>query len=521
MSEGLSDFLAAAITDDPGMGRGFFRNDEPLRHLDPDGREHIYPRDVGEIHYTGLIYGGMFWDLRKALIAELGDAAGKAKTLALFYGTVQRATDIPSALVEALATDDDDGNLDNGTPNECMIRTALGAHGLRTASGHVVAPGAVVAGVGQIAAPLDIQITGLSATCVGDEIESVDVEWRPGIGGSPAPGGIAAVPNGASWSAEIPLPIDGGRVDYQVVIRFADGTEARLPDNQADTFYQMFQGESVELYCTGFETDPFAEGWTRGGPDGAKGFEWGAPDPAMMETAFDPEVAYAGTSILALGLGKTYSRAAQDGPPLVVWAKTPVIDVGQYSDVHLQFRRWLTVEDGFFDQATISADGEAVWTNLNSMEGNQSNTHHLDLEWRFQNIPLSSKFAGPELELQFSMTADQGLEFGGWQIDEMCIVANPNSICGDGNLTLTEECDDGADNANTADHCRTYCRFPACGDGILDSGEACEPALDSSCLPACVYNPDAGCCSSSSSPTGPLVLGGLVALGVFRRRRRS
>ena len=32
--EGVSDFLASSITGDPGMGRGFFYSDEPLRQLD-------------------------------------------------------------------------------------------------------------------------------------------------------------------------------------------------------------------------------------------------------------------------------------------------------------------------------------------------------------------------------------------------------------------------------------------------------------------------------------------------------
>src|SRR5690606_13469569 len=33
LSEGVSDYLAATITGDPAMGRGFFYTDAPLRHL--------------------------------------------------------------------------------------------------------------------------------------------------------------------------------------------------------------------------------------------------------------------------------------------------------------------------------------------------------------------------------------------------------------------------------------------------------------------------------------------------------
>ena len=47
--------------------------------------------------------------------------------------------------------------------------------------------------------------------------------------------------------------------------------------------------------------------------------------------------------------------------------------------------------------------------------------------------------------------------------------------CGDGIVNSpTEECDDGENNANVADACRTDCLLPKCGDGILDSDEECD-----------------------------------------------
>src|SRR5690606_31118193 len=70
LSEGLADYLAATMQDDPGMGRGFFYDDEPVRHLDPDDREHAWPHDIGAIHETGLIFAGAMWDLRQRLIAR-------------------------------------------------------------------------------------------------------------------------------------------------------------------------------------------------------------------------------------------------------------------------------------------------------------------------------------------------------------------------------------------------------------------------------------------------------------------
>ena len=47
-------------------------------------------------------------------------------------------------------------------------------------------------------------------------------------------------------------------------------------------------------------------------------------------------------------------------------------------------------------------------------------------------------------------------------------------LCGDGYAEIPEECDDGEANADAPDKCRTTCAKPACGDQIIDSGEACD-----------------------------------------------
>jgi len=56
-----------------------------------------------------------------------------------------------------------------------------------------------------------------------------------------------------------------------------------------------------------------------------------------------------------------------------------------------------------------------------------------------------------------------------------CVSGCKKASCGDGFVYAgVEACDDGAQNANTADKCRTICLKPACGDGIKDTGEACD-----------------------------------------------
>jgi cysteine-rich repeat protein len=47
------------------------------------------------------------------------------------------------------------------------------------------------------------------------------------------------------------------------------------------------------------------------------------------------------------------------------------------------------------------------------------------------------------------------------------------TYCGDGNTDTHEQCDDG--NPNNNDFCRNDCILPTCGDGIISTGETCDP----------------------------------------------
>jgi hypothetical protein len=204
----------------------------------------------------------------------------------------------------------------------------------------------------------------------------------------------------------------------------------------------------------------------------------------------------------------------------------PTIDVGAWTDVHLQYRRWLAVEDSHFDQARITIGGKPAWTNFTEDNGDASATHHVDREWRFQDLVVSGYQPGHTLDIAWDLTSDQGLQFGGWTLDDVCVVANVNGLCGDGNVTAHEACDDGAGNADTPNTCRTWCQLPSCGDGIVDDGEDCDggPGGNIMCTDKCesIESPGlGGCCSADRDARGSFTLAA-VALGlVLRRRRRA
>jgi len=73
---------------------------------------------------------------------------------------------------------------------------------------------------------------------------------------------------------------------------------------------------------------------------------------------------------------------------------------------------------------------------------------------------------------------------------------NSQGVCGDGNVDSGEACDDGASNSDSiAGACRTDCREPWCGDSVTDPGEDCDDGNGvntDGCLSACAGADD--CC---------------------------
>jgi len=478
LSEGMSDMLAALITNDAGMGRGFFLSNAPMRNLDP-ATDLRWPDDTtGEVHDDGEIIGGTMWDVKKALEAKLGAAAGHAKTTEIFYGILQRASDIPSSYAEALVADDDDGDLANGTPNQCELNTVFKAHGL--------ADGVVTAG---ITAPvrdtfaISLDVTPPSGACPAPAVASAEVEWRLRGGETQT---VELTRTDDTFDGAIPEQPEGSVVQYRVAITLENGSTISHPNTAADPFYEFYVGYVAPLWCADFE---------QRSTDWVLGDDWEIGEPLGL--ASDPKVAHRGTRVLGTDLSKDGAYAKQTS----TFAETIEIDLAGRTETRLQLHRWLGVEDGFYDRARILINDQEVWSNTAStIEPQSSGINHLDREWRFVDFDLAPHARGGKVKLRFELESDAGLQMGGWNLDDVCIVypsvRPPN--CGNGEVDPDETCDDG--NLEDGDGCSSTC---ALGDG--------EPGTEDG---------TAGCCSSSNGAPGALGLGAVVLGLVLRRRRR-
>jgi MYXO-CTERM domain-containing protein len=436
LSEGQADYLAATITGDPGTARGFFFDDEPLRDIDPANGENLWPDDlIGEVHHDGLIIGQTLWDLRQNLVDKLGDAEGVLKANELYYQALRRAVDIPSMYPEVLAADDDDGDITNGTPNVCEINEAFGRHGLRPVS--AISSGLGVLPPAQDGYDVSVELIGLFEACEGEAILGGTLSWRDRDNPSSS-GDVELDLSGNVLSGTIPSQPEDSVIKYSVAVQL-DGRTVTMPDNEADPEYELFVGSVTPLYCTDFESDPMADGWTHellDGTDeeGADDWMWGEANGTAANG--DPTEAFSGDKVFGNDLALENNYNGLYKPDVTNVARTPVIDLKGHKKVHLQYRRWLNVEDAFFDQASISANDMQVWQNLNSNDGTSSNTQHRDKEWRFQDVDLSGIAQSSDtMQVSFRIQSDQGLQFGGWTIDDVCIVALDEAApppCGEG-----------------------------------------------------------------------------------------
>jgi hypothetical protein len=201
---------------------------------------------------------------------------------------------------------------------------------------------------------------------------------------------------------------------YSVTATFANGKSYVFPDNAADPNYQTYVGDVQNLYCTNFDDTTAPADWTHGGTP-ADEWEWGAP--GEIAGTNDPRVAFSGTNVYGMDLGKWTTDGVYPASG-TSYLQSPAISTAGMSVVRLQYRRQLNVESSASDQANIYANGVKVWSN--AATGN-----HVDKEWRFHDVDISAQAANGTAQIKFELVANATNNFGGWNIDDFCIVGIP------------------------------------------------------------------------------------------------
>ena len=406
VSEGWGDILGLYLVDSPILGSGFQTPGVGIRN---GNNTRTYPYSSGSPHGAGEVWMGFAWKLRENLRASLGTPAAIAVSDDIVISSiVADATTRPDCVLEVFIADDDDGNLNNGVPHYNELSAAAITKNL---------PYPQV----QIAY---ITHTPLNSTNVPLTPRKVSCEAAP-----IAPGAITSVTlhysanggptqvrnmhdNGTADNYEAMLPgVAGGNVSYHLEAVHNGSFTVRSPETGENTYgvdgsYQGFWSDNFDGPAMGWTHALVAnqDDWQQGDPFGKSGTSQGV-------SWADPQNAASGTNCWGNDLGPSGWNGAYQGNT-INYLRSPNIDCTGRFGVAIRFNRWLTVEEGIYDQATLLVNGVQVWQN-------QPNGHTVDTSWIQQQFALPMADNNPNVVIEFRLDTDVGLHLGGWNIDDV------------------------------------------------------------------------------------------------------
>ena len=419
ISEGIGDAVAVLNTGDPVIAPGFFNSGHAIRELDTN---RVYPDDwVNEVHTDGLIFGGAVWDLVTALAEEVGEDEAYDTVSRLLAAAIKSGPTIPESFDAFILADDDNGDLSDGTPNSCAIIEAFSQHGLGPggAGGALIVLDHTPLVTTPAMEDITLKISGqnLAPECVDVTMETAVVHYSVDDGGS----WETVLMSGEMDALEVTLPpqAEGSVVKYYFTLSAEGVAQSSAPRGGEINPYTLYVGELEEIYCEDFEASN--GGYTHtliSGQDeeGADDWMWGTP----LGMGGDPDFAYSGSRVWGNDLGGGQYNGEYQNQKHNRLTST-AIDVGTASGLVLQYRRWLNVEDGVYDQARILANGAEVWTNHGTTEA-LGTEHHRDDQWMLHTVPIDADGSGT-LTLAWEVETDRGLTMGGWNIDDVCVYA--------------------------------------------------------------------------------------------------
>ncbi len=446
--EGFADTMSSSITLDHVVGPYFTINGNSVRDMEPDL---VWPDDQAEDpHQTGLIVGGALWDLRKAFRAELGDAAGNRLLDRLFAYAMKITTDVPSVYESILLADDDNGNLADGTPHFCTIYDAFKLHGLVSKTlGRITVDHEPITGDVEpdTVIPVDADVFVGEEKC--NTLGDVRLTYSTDNGNNWTVVNMTNT-SGDAYASEIPGMPEGSTIYYRLEAdETISGDVITRPDNEAEPHYKIYVGTVTEIMCDDFETA--SPGWTHelisGEPrEGAD--DWMRETP--KGTGGDPTEAHSGDYVWGNDLTPEEIWDGRYQENKVNTLRSPKWDLRKYQTVRLRFWRWLTVEDGYFDQATIYVNDRRVWSNKSTNPSDSyPNTHHIDKEWVAFDLDITEEAAlTGDVQIRFEISSDAQNQYGGWNIDDFCLYTTEDTVAVPDGGT---ESDGGADGDTDAD----------------------------------------------------------------------
>jgi len=328
--EGLGDVIAILGSNDSRLGVGFTGNCS-VGIRDADNTKQ-YPCS-GTIHDCGQLLSGCIWDARTELMAIY--PSSYMDTLALLSVNsilLHSGTEItPQITIDFLTLDDDDADLNNGTPHYDQLCAAFGAHNMDCPEVAEIwfdytegipevsdpSSGTVFRVVVNSGAATPVAGTGKFYYNVNDHgyMQGTMIETSPNV-----------------YQITMPTTSCNDRIDWFVQAQDSNGGTVSDPSGAPIEFYTTIaDSEIFEVFADNFNANT---GWTVSGTvtDGA----WDRGVPAGLGERGDPATDYDGSTYCYL-TDNVYGNSDVDGGTTMLTSPTFDLSAG---DAKVSYARW-------------------------------------------------------------------------------------------------------------------------------------------------------------------------------------
>jgi Zn-dependent metalloprotease len=360
MGEGYADVWAMGIIEQPVIGAGFYDGiTDGIREYQNSIK--VYPQDlVGEVHADGEIIAGAWWwtnnnigsmDTTMQIFTESynGFANGSNGN----EGTVYR-----DILLDALTADDNNGNINDGTPHDAEILTAFAMHGITLIGDAVIKHTEPVSA--NTIDPINIQatITLDYPIYFGSATLHYKIENAPDYLTAPM-----TLVNGNTYQGSIPAQAPATLIYYYFTVEDIYGNEAAvqppgvvndLMDNNIPYVllngYNKMQSEDFDNFAGFWITgDPFDDAttgkWTIDEPQAT--YQIPGDDNSLVQTGTDHTTEGVNTNVCAITANDAspndpYNTQDVDNGATTLYS--PTFDLSGYDNPAISYFRWYTNE---------------------------------------------------------------------------------------------------------------------------------------------------------------------------------
>ena len=420
--EGFGDVMSILQYDDFVIGRYFQTSSAPVRT--PDTSMVQYPCTSCAVHTGGQVLGGSICKVRRNMGNKYGSTPGleRARQNTISWSRVTlggNAGDsaLPRTLTEYLTINDDDGNINNGTPDYCEIINAFGQHGvtvegLSDSAIFTLSPAPATMLPPLETVPFTLNVGGLCRVPVPG---SARLNWRAGSTGAFTTTAMTQTAANA-YAGTLSTPsCSSGVLQYYFTVTTTNASggspttayyPAASPTSPAPITVLLASGSVTR--SDDFETD---RGWTVG-PNTATTGIWVRVDPNPTSAQPGDDHTASGTTCWVTGqgtVGGADGAADVDGGATVL--TSPAYDFAGYSDVNVSYWRWYSNGLGAAPYADtfridVSVDNGATWTNAETIGPGAAGDPNVAPGWIQSRWALSSKGLTPTSRLRLRFTAE-------------------------------------------------------------------------------------------------------------------